>query len=71
MARSDWRGVGSAPRERPSAPKLLSRDEVYRILKITPRGLYSSMYRGRFPRPAYGVGKRSLWREEDVFRGRR
>ena len=52
------------------APKLLKREEVFTMLGITPRALYTRIRRGRFPRPTFAVGRRSLWREEDVFRGR-
>ena len=48
-------------------PKLLSRDEVCRLLGVKPTALYTRMRRGKFPRPMYGTGKKALWREEDLL----
>ena len=62
-------GVQLHPPSAERAPKLLTREEVCKILGITPRALYTRIRRGKFPRPTFGVGKRSLWREEDVVRG--
>ncbi len=48
-------------------PKLLSREEVCRLLGVKPTALYTRIRRGTFPRPAYGTGKKSLRREEDLL----
>ncbi len=52
-------------------PKLLSREEVCSLLGVTPSALNVRIRRGKFPRPTFGGGRRSVWREEDVFRERR
>ncbi len=60
-------GVRMHPPAAEHYPKLLSRDEVCRLLGVKPTALYTCIRRGTFPRPTYGTGKKSLWREEDLL----
>ncbi len=60
-------GVRMHPPVTERYPKLLSREEVCRLLGVKPTALYTRIRRGTFPRPAYGTGKKCLWREEDLL----
>ncbi len=60
-------GVRMHPPVAERFPKLLSREEVCRLLGVTPNTLAARIRRGNFPRPAFGAGKRALWREEDLL----
>ena len=60
-------GVRLHPPAAERFPKLLSREEVCSLLGIAPDALTTRIRRGKFPRPAFGAGKRALWREEDLL----
>jgi predicted DNA-binding transcriptional regulator AlpA len=64
-------GVRLHPPAAERVPKLLSREEVCSLLGITSTALNTRIRRGKFPRPAFGAGKRALWREEDLWHERR